>query len=146
MLEQLKQDAKPSEEELFYNFDRDPVEAAEKQDCVCIFPAPNQLFLDLDTEEQYQYFRRRYRDITKYTSLRIEVEESLSKSGYPHRHIILTFFDVSSRNFTYVPRNFTEHERIAYQVMFGSDPVREGLNAQRVMLGVANPTCLFKPK
>ena len=65
----------------------------------------------------------------------MKVVISPSNSGLPHRHATITVQD----------KTFTEIERIAYQVMLGSDQRREGLNAMRHAMGIRQ-SCLFVPK
>jgi hypothetical protein len=119
-----------------YDFNRKAEEVAELNGCVVVYPEPNQLQIDLDTDEQYQYYKKRLEDVERILEWDMSVKETPSKSGLPHRHITITVKD----------KVFTEWERIACQVMLGSDPVREGLNTLRMCYGVENPTRLFELK
>lgn len=123
-----------------YDFSAYAEEEAEKVGCVVVYPEPNQLQIDLDSEEAFTQHERLlleffYRGtVVKYTMDPPVVTPS--KSGYPHRHITLSFHD----------HIFTEWERIGMQMMLGSDPVRERLNALRLASGIDRPCRLFEPK
>jgi hypothetical protein len=78
-----------------------------------IYPLPHQLFIDIDTDAQFEEFQRRVslmRCQFRFTICSV----TPSKSGPPHRHIII---DLES---PYPPL-----VRIALQACLGSDPARE---------------------
>lgn len=123
------------EHNAFYDFDIVAEEAAASVGCKVVLPKENQLQIDLDSEDAYGYFNRRLEDVYKRLPWDFDIDVKPSKSGLPHRHITLTFND----------KTFTPMEQIVYQMMLGSDPIREGLNALRLASGVANPTRFFEP-
>jgi len=108
---------------------------------VVVYPEPNQLQIDLDSEDAFQAHERLIKEFYQRLppgeyQMSIPPVVTPSKSGYPHRHITLSFEG----------RTFTEWERIGMQMMLGSDPVRERLNALRLACGVEKPCRLFEPK
>lgn len=126
------------EEQEEYDFDtRAEVIAAEKGLKV-VFPAANQLQIDLDTHEAFVEYERRYECfLTGAASILTrhhEVEVHPSASGLPHRHITISFAD----------KIFTEQERILVQAALNDDPLRVFLNTRRLLSGVENPTRLFE--
>ena len=124
-----------------YDFSAFAEVEAEKVGCIVVYPEPNQLQIDLDTEEAFIQHEKRFKELyqrTKHPAYQLKCDPLVkpSKSGYPHRHITLTFND----------HVFTEWERIGMQMMLGSDPVRESLNALRLASGVSRPCRFFEPK
>lgn len=124
-----------------YDFSAFAEQEAEKVDCVVVYPEPNQLQLDLDSDEAFQLYEKRLKDLywrTSHPAYQLVCDPVVrpSKSGYPHRHVTLTFAN----------HTFTEWERIGMQMMLGSDPVRESLNALRLASGVQKPCRLFEVK
>lgn len=63
----------------------------------------------------------------------IMLEAWRSRNG--NTHVVLT-----------LDREYSDFERIAFQAMLGSDPVRELLNWKRVLDGSDNPIALFRPR
>lgn len=113
-----------------YDFDKSCEEVAASRCLDVVYPEDNQLQLDIDTEEQYQEFLRR----TAFFEFACEVSEKPSASGYPNRHITMTFPN----------HTFSTWERIALQAALGSDPIREFLSARRYWQGIERPSCLFE--
>ncbi len=118
-----------------YDFDANCEEIAKKRGQVVVFPKPNQLQIDIDTEAQWKEFQRREEAFSCSVEPWGSMEITPSKSGLPSRHITITFP---------TSKTFTEWERIALQAALGSDPIREYLNALRNCCGIANPTRLFE--
>ena len=116
-------------------------EAAEKVDCVVEYPGPNQLQLDLDSEESYQLFQKRLVEFEQHSMFGVEITIRPSKSGLPHRHVLLTLTDKDGK-----PVVLDEWQRIALQAVLGSDLIRETLNAWRLLRGEPSPSRLFRPK
>jgi hypothetical protein len=121
--------------ERMYDFNRNCEEVAKINCCRVVYPEPNQLQLDIDSEKSYDDFEKRMRSVHRWIEWDMAFDIRPSKSGLPHRHITVTVKN----------RVFTDSERIAFQLMFGSDPVRESVNAMRCAVGVENPCCLFVP-
>lgn len=115
----------------------------EEQGLKAVFPAADQLQIDIDSYEQLGVFERSWEilnreilsDATSEDDLPI-VEKHPSKSGDPGKfHITIT-----------IPGWELETiDRIAFQAALGSDPVRELLGIIRYMRGVQQPT-LFAEK
>jgi hypothetical protein len=126
-------EAEENFEEKAYNFDENAELVAKERGLIVIFPKPNQLQFDLDTEESYQEFERRlyWFGFDKGTFTK---EVHASNSGLPHRHVTLTFNGIT----------FTEVQRICLQAVLGSDIIREYLNAKRLWANIPNPTRLFE--
>ena len=124
-----------------YSLDMAAKDAAELVGCDVVKPDIDQLQLDLDTEEAYEWFRIRLLEFQQHSNFGVHVEEHFSKSGTPHRHITLTLTDEYGN-----PVELDEWQRITLQFALGSDAIRETLNAWRLLRGEPNPTRLFEPK
>ena len=113
-------------------------ELAEERGCTVLYPKVNELQLDIDSAEAYENFLLQRAILNSRNNILLESEttELVSKSGLPHRHIIIRLKD----------RVLDERERILLQLGLGSDPVRERINTMRLMTGVTRPTRLFRPK
>lgn len=98
-----------------------------------VYPEPNQLLLDLDTDEQYESFQKRIARL--FDTNKLNIKAAPSASGLPHRHITVTFPTTVQ---------FTNMERIAIQAVLGSDIIREFFSVRRVLQGVATPTKFFE--
>lgn len=111
---------------LYDNYDpfADPVQIAEDNGWELVLPQPNQLFIDIDSEEAYQEFLKRYHAFSqyRYNTWEVQTVTKISKSGFPNRHIYITFKD----------RTFTDLERLALQAALGDDPVRVFLSGIRI--------------
>jgi hypothetical protein len=94
-----------------------------------VYPKPNELFVDIDTEDQAE------RMLSRVTSLDylIEVRRKISTSGSPHAHIVVT-----------LDRNVGPMWRIILQWWLGSDPMREWMSLKRWLRGDRRPTCFFE--
>lgn len=113
----------------------DVLEDAERLGAKCVLPMANQLQIDIDSEESFEHFNKVYNTFGNYSydfaNATIEVKES--KSGLPHRHITIT-----------LPLGLDVMTRIAFQFALGSDPTRERLGIQRVLMGFTNPLAFFE--
>jgi len=124
-----------------YDLDISAEQAAKKIGCIVVKPEPNQLQLDIDTGEAYARFKHRIVEFERHSKYIVYIEEHISKSGYPRRHITLSLTDLEDN-----PVVLGEYERIALQAVLGSDIVRETLNTWRLLRGSTNPSRLFEPK
>lgn len=136
-----------------YSLYRSVTHAAAEKGCIPVLPAANELQIDIDSAEAFEYFKERFENLKQdlidgdYTQLGIGInfspisegmwwESWPSASGLPNRHIIVR-----------VPgKTFTDMERLVWQFALGSDPIREVMSFRRVLLGIDNPFVLFKPK
>jgi hypothetical protein len=97
-----------------------------------VMPGMTELLIDIDSEEAFNTFKERF--------VRLKCEErfkqatakwKVSKSGLPHRHIIV---DLKVR--------ISTSKRIALQAILGSDPIREMLSLFRLSNGDPYPSLL----
>jgi hypothetical protein len=86
----------------------------------------NQLFIDIDTEEQFANFGDRLELFLKFRECKLQYKSS--KSGLPHRHIYIT-----------LEENFSVLERIIMQQYLCSDPTRDFLSYIQHLDGEENP-------
>jgi|SRR5271154_2683860 len=101
-----------------------------------VLPERNQLQIDIDNEQGYNVYSKNIdRFMAHILQLADVAEVKTSKSGDPHRkHITLTL-DTPEIN---------PETRILYQLMLGSDPVREFLSYVRWVNGDPTPTLFFE--
>jgi NDP-sugar pyrophosphorylase family protein len=103
-----------------------------------LVPDTHELFIDIDTEENYQRFlvgiARLQQEFDEPLG-KVEYTEKPSKSGLPKRHVIVS-----------LPFDVTPAERIAYQAVLGSDLVREVLSLFRLRWGDPVPTLLAEKR
>jgi hypothetical protein len=101
-------------------------------------PEDYELFIDLDTQEQCDRFALMYHKFEGEMLRRgrnCSVNITPSKSGYPWRKHAVVRVD---------PPGFTAVERIAWQAILGSDPMRELLSMFRLLDGWVKPTVFFE--
>jgi hypothetical protein len=107
---------------------------AIRYNCELLFPKPNELFIDHDDSipsYQNNVFSR-FMAHLECRYLVLNTKHWKSKSGNNHRVIVLA-------------DNLDIVERIALQVMAGSDPIREMYSLWSHKDGFDHPICLFKP-
>lgn len=110
------------------------IERMEDQGYEIIYPAPNELLIDLDTEEDWKNFKSHfYRLRNEFPEMKFK--DYPSKSGLPRRHVRVT-----------MPFQMDNLERIAWQAVLCSDPVRELLSMIRWKAGYNHPTLFCEPK
>ena len=97
------------------------------------FPKSNQLFIDIDSDLDYAKFKDIWELLISVTNGAVSFKESTSKSGAPHKHIVVE-----------LPFDVTELERIAFQAILGSHNTRELLNLVNLTNGDATPTLFFE--
>ena len=100
-------------------------------------PEDNELFIDIDTAEAFEEFENRrfvlYR-LLKAAGHTIDgIEVTPSKSGLPHRHIVLRLSGA-----------MTMEQRIIFQLALGSDYVREMMNYAAWLNGEPNPSIFIE--
>lgn len=81
-----------------------------------IYPNEHELFIDIDSEEDYQRFKDSFEKLSWNINAKIK-RDTPSKSGLPNRHIVVE-----------MPYYLNPLERIALQAILGSDPKRELLS------------------
>lgn len=116
-----------------YPDDENAEKVAAALGLVVVYPKPNELQLDLDSDAAYKLFAKRFAELD-LAGKGVTTKTCFSKSGHPHRHVTVVFAaDVV----------FDEWQRLALQSALGSDPIREYLNTKRLMEGVPHPSRLF---
>lgn len=121
-----------------YDWNRIVEEVARVNNATILRPKPNQLFLDFDTEKQFEELPEKLADLLKgHPDEPYHIKEWFSKSGPPKRHVVITF----------AKKTFSPGERVLFQLLLGSDPKREFLDGRRLFHGVSNEntTCFFEP-
>ena len=98
-----------------------------------LVPEKDELFIDIDSEEDYKHFSKMITRVMKeFTG--ITFTEKPSKSGLPKRHIVVRW-----------PWEIENIERITWQAILGSDRTREMLSMFRMYNEDPVPT-LFAEK
>lgn len=122
-------------EMLMYGVDVDKKAAAIEVNCDVVFPADNELQLDLDTPESVQAFEERWDWLYGLlgTSLLDKYEYSTSKSGNTHCTVTLRCI-------------VSDERRLLLQCLLCSDPKREALGFVRLFKLGESRSCLFRPK
>jgi len=107
---------------------------AEKNDLTVVYPTDKQLFIDCDSDQAYELFKNQVQLLKKIDGP-VTWSETVSKSGLPHRHIIVNLCNpVDSM------------ERIALQAAMGSDRRCELLRIMRVKDRDPNPILFLEKK
>ncbi|MFA5583823.1 MAG: hypothetical protein WDA09_06375 [Bacteriovoracaceae bacterium] len=108
----------------------------------------NELQLDIDTEEQYEWFLLMFKKLKSYDKFASSIyEETISSGGYPRRHIYVRLYQKDkSRKNAQIPYTLTISSRIALQAVLGSDPMREFLSFIRYVHGDKNPILLCEKR
>jgi hypothetical protein len=146
----LKEQTADQVEELIrksYELDEDPDATAAEKNLDIRYANEDELLIDVDTEEAYESVKHRLGCIGNAIAPRMTekhlakewnpmIREYPSKSGLPHRHLIIT-----------LPSwKMDKWERICLQFMLGSDFVREGLSVLEALIGQERPTYFFELK
>lgn len=100
-----------------------------------VTPKANELFIDIDTEEQYDTYQRMLEIMERNGVVPRVIDERQSRSGWPCKHIRIQ-----------LPFDVAPWERIAWQAALGSDPARELLSAIRLKRGDVHPTLFVEEK
>lgn len=102
-----------------------------------VYPADDELQIDIDSEEDYARFKLAWECVQRNWAAFGEFSffEKESKSGLPCRHITVK-----------VPFKLDPWQRIALQAALGSDQIRELLSATRLIKGDIHPTMFVEPK
>lgn len=97
-------------------------------------PEDTELFVDIDSEENYQLFLAQIEKLREFSEA-IIVSDTPSSSGLPRRHIVVE-----------MGRYLKPIERIALQTVLGSDPLRELFGIVRVWMNDPTPTLFLEKK
>jgi hypothetical protein len=124
---------KEEEKDYAYGIMRDPYKVAAEMGLNVVVPTQFELQLDIDSEEQYKDFLKNLISLINETKESFTFVEKYSKSGPPKRHITVTS-----------KTEMGVWQRIALQFYLQSDPVREGINCKRVILGHPTPIVFFE--
>lgn len=106
---------------------------------VVVYPAPNQLQIDIDSDAAYRVFKANIAKLKLHWPFIggiQSIDEHPSKSGLPCRHITVNLKDALQSNL----------ERIVIQLCLGSDPLREMLSYLRVLKRDEHPTLFMERK
>lgn len=103
---------------------------------VVVLPGPRELFVDIDSVDQLKMFFDRIEKLkAQFEEGHVNYVIRSSRSGGDRFHIVVT-----------LPLPLQPFERIAYQAILGSDPVRELLSIARINYGCEHPTIFFEDK
>jgi len=108
------------------------LELAANEGLTVVFPAPNELLIDIDNEHSFQMFMKQMDILKKYVGATGDTITE-SRHGLPGRHIVVT-----------LDHDIDETERILLQVCLGSDRVRELLGYVQMKNGDAHPTLFLE--
>ena len=111
---------------------------AHKRDCDIVYPKPNELFIEIDSKEEYAEYRIRIERLAcMLPTLMIgsRYTEAPSRSGGDKLHCRI-----------FLSQDITVTERICLQAVLGSDPVREMLNIARYLQSGDAQDCLMVPR
>ena len=130
---------KSIDEQNEYNCFRSAEEVANERGLIVVYPKPNQLQIDIDSEEQWTEFMRRKEFFDEFFwggSITYDIKITDSASGQPKKHITMTFKD----------REFDHYQRMVYQAALNDDPKRTFLGLARLLRGESDnpPTTLFE--
>ncbi len=110
-------------------------EWAKILNCYVLKPTNKQLFIDIDTDEQFEQFKKTLHVLRNHYVCHREFEIAPSKSGLPHRHVIVNLYQAQPLMV-----------RIALQAALGSDPMREVLSIKRALDEEENVVIFFEKK
>ena len=106
----------------------------ESTEFTVVFPAENELQIDLDSEEAFVKFIGQLHLLCGILGVDdLPSEGHPSKSGLPKRHATVT-----------LPFNVTAEQRIVLQVFCGSDQARELINYSALQNGDPTPTLFIE--
>lgn len=109
-------------------------EWAAQLGCDLVVASDRELFIDIDTEHQFQVFSHVVRALKTHIACKV-VRIDPSKQELPHRHIVVELRE---------PLPLVV--RVALQAALGSDPMRELLSTIRAMNGEENVVLFFEKK
>lgn len=103
-----------------------------------VYPGPDQLFIDIDSDEQLVQHLRVLAVLVEHGALQVSTwSKAPSPSGQPgHAHVTIQLAESV--------RPMDERERIFMQAMLASDPVREALSLVQLRAGEPSPVVFFE--
>ena len=110
------------------------IKEAEKKNLDVVYPNPDQLQIDIDTEHAFQVYLHVKQILDNHYGIKKE-EIHFSRSGAPKRHITVTLY-----------QDVDPMERIALQACLGSDRIRELLGVVMLKGGDKTPTLFLEAK
>lgn len=110
-------------------------EWAKKIGCSVVGATDEQLFVDIDTEAQFNIFKYQIKLLKRHFWFEKDYKVTPSKQGLPHRHITIKLMS---------PLPLLA--RIALQACLGSDPTREMLSVRRALDNEENVVLFFEKK
>jgi hypothetical protein len=111
------------------------IEKMKREGFDVVLPNSNELFIDIDSFEQYKEFDSML-DVLDKNKVQFKVlKDEYSRSGLPRRHIVIK-----------LERDLSPVERIAFQAALGSDRTRELLSLLRYFMKDKNPTLFVEKK
>ena len=113
-----------------------------------MLPAPDELFIDIDSLEEYRHFEimlGAFNIVQDYYYAEV-VSDKLSKSGYPKHHVIVGIYPTIRREGYPAANPVKENPwcKLALQAILGSDPKRELLNSLRQLMNGDSKNCFFE--
>lgn len=116
-----------------YDFDIEAEEVAKARGLVVVLPQPNQLQIDIDSDELLSEFESRFETFQWREAFKPKKVDVKNSQHPGHYHVTITLSE-----------DVTEWQRLALQAALGDDPMRSYLNAMRAQFGVKNPSRLFE--
>ena len=110
------------------------IDLALAEGLTVVFPAANELLIDIDNEHSFQMFMKQMDILKKYVGATGDTITP-SRHGLPGRHIVVR-----------LDHDITETERILLQACLGSDRVRELLGYVQMKNGDAHPSLFLESK
>lgn len=111
-----------------------PTEVAATKGKLVVYPAPNEVQLDLDSDQSINEFWQRIRMVERHLDVEYPVKVSPSSTS-GHWHVTVT-----------LPHKLTQWQRLAWQSLLGSDSNRELLNLIRLVAFDDSKSCFFEVK
>ena len=108
------------------------IDLALAEGLTVVFPAANELLIDIDNEHSFQMFMKQMDILKKYVGATGDTITP-SRHGLPGRHIVVR-----------LDHDITETERILLQACLGSDRVRELLGYVQMKNGDAHPSLFLE--
>ncbi len=103
---------------------------AAKTDRKVVLPEPNQLFIDIDSDEDLEFYECQMLILDRF----VESTETITASASPgHYHVVVT-----------LSRDPSPWERVAMQAALGSDRKRELLAIINRTGDLPGPNCFFE--